>query len=414
MKSNINLRSLSGLGKYFKLSKKPPIFVYGKKEFLIDSKNKKFYDFACGSGTTLLGHNINFLNFKIKKIIDQGILHAGPHFITSSHIKFFNQLSKFLKYKFNIFNTATNGSEATETALKLAFHHTNKKKIIYFDGSYHGRTGYSLLSSDMKGINKNYFYSKNFIKCEFNNIEDFKKKFNKYKEELAAVIIEPIQGTSGFIFSNKKFLKYLYKCLKNCRALLIFDETWTGFGKTGQNFAYEYYKITPDVLILGKSIGGGLPLGLVAFNKNINHNHPGAQSSTFQGNILAVNNSYNLMKYLDKINYLKKVKKIETFFKNKKKIINSYNFVKSFNGIGLMWGIEIDNKFFNELDFTNNIRSLLLENGIITWECGKNSEVIGLVPPLCISNKSLQSSFNIILKIFNDLEMKYNFKVSKS
>jgi len=318
MKVNFNLKTLSGLGKYFKLSKKPPIFLYGKKEFLIDTNKKKFYDFACGSGTTMLGHNISVLNSKIKKNIDKGIIHAGPHFITTSHINFYDQLSKFLKYKFNIFHTATNGSEATETALKLAFHHTKRKKIIYFDGSYHGRTGYSLLSSDMKGINKNYFNNKNFIKCEFNNIRDFKKKFDKHKKDLAAVIIEPIQGTSGFIFSNKKFLQYLYKCLRNCPALLIFDETWTGFGKTGYNFAYELYKIIPDVLILGKSIGGGLPLGLIAFNKNINHNHPGAQSSTFQGNVLAVNNSYNLIKYLDKIDYLRKVKKIESFYKKKK------------------------------------------------------------------------------------------------
>ena len=408
MKVNFNLKTLSGLGKYFKLSKKPPIFLYGKKEFLIDTNKKKFYDFACGSGTTMLGHNISVLNSKIKKNIDKGIIHAGPHFITTSHINFYDQLSKFLKYKFNIFHTATNGSEATETALKLAFHHTKRKKIIYFDGSYHGRTGYSLLSSDMKGINKNYFNNKNFIKCEFNNIRDFKKKFDKHKKDLAAVIIEPIQGTSGFIFSNKKFLQYLYKCLRNCPALLIFDETWTGFGKTGFNFAYELYKIIPDVLILGKSIGGGLPLGLIAFNKNINHNHPGAQSSTFQGNVLAVNNSYNLIKYLDKIDYLKKVKKIESFYKKKNKILNSYDFVKSFRGIGTMWGIEIDNKYFNEVDFTNKIRSLLLENGLITWECGKKSEVIGLVPPLCVSDKSLQGSLNIILKIFNQLKKKYN------
>ena len=408
MKVNFNLKTLSGLGKYFKLSKKPPIFLYGKKEFLIDTNKKKFYDFACGSGTTMLGHNISVLNSKIKKNIDKGIIHAGPHFITTSHINFYDQLSKFLKYKFNIFHTATNGSEATETALKLAFHHTKRKKIIYFDGSYHGRTGYSLLSSDMKGINKNYFNNKNFIKCEFNNIRDFKKKFDKHKKDLAAVIIEPIQGTSGFIFSNKKFLQYMYKCLRNCPALLIFDETWTGFGKTGFNFAYELYKIIPDVLILGKSIGGGLPLGLIAFNKNINHNHPGAQSSTFQGNVLAVNNSYNLIKYLDKIDYLMKVKKIDSFYKKKNKILKSYDFVKSFRGIGTMWGIEIDNKYFNEHDFTNKIRSLLLENGLITWECGKKSEVIGLVPPLCVSDKSLQGSLNIILKIFNQLKKKYN------
>ena len=88
--------------------------------------------------------------------------------------------------------------------------------------------------------------------------------------------------------------------------------------------------------------------------------------------------------------------------------MNKYDFVLSFKGIGTMWGIEIDNRFFNKSDFTNKIRSMLLEDGLITWECGKNSEIIGLVPPLCVSNKSLNNALNIILKVFNKLEKEYN------
>jgi len=395
---------ISNLGKYFRLSSKPPLFIKAKNEFLFDSNNKKFIDLACGSGTTLLGHNNRFIKNNLKKIIDNGLFHLGPHFLSISHIKYFKEISKFLDGKFKYFNLATNGSEATETAIKLAFHHTKRNKIIYFEGSYHGRTGYSLLSSDMKGINKNFFKNNNFIKCNLNNLSDFKKKFNRYKKEIAGVIIEPIQATSGFNFVNKNFLKNIHSIIKRNKSLLIFDEVWTGFGKTGFNFAFEFFDITPDVLILGKALGGGLPLGMVAFKKNVSHNYPGAQSSTFQGNIISINSSISFIKYIKKITYLKTINKIENFFKENTKKIESYKFVNSFKGIGCMWGIEINNSFFSKSDYTNEIRAKLLHKGLITWECGKDANVIGLVPPICISKSSLNKSLKIILDTFSEIK----------
>ena len=395
---------ISKLGKYFRLTSKPPLFTKAKNEFLYDSNNKKFIDLACGSGTSLLGHNNQFIKNNLKRIINNGLIHLGPHFLSVNHIKYFKEISKFLDDKFRYFNLATNGSEATETAIKLAFHHTKRNKIIFFEGSYHGRTGYSLLSSDMKGINKKFFKNNNFIKCKYNDLSDFKKKFNKHKKDLAGVIIEPIQATSGFNFVNKIFLKNIQSIIRRNKSLLIFDEVWTAFGKTGFNFAFEYFGIIPDVLILGKALGGGLPLGLVAFKKNVSHNFPGSQSSTFQGNVLSINSSLTFIKYIKKITYLKKIKVIEKFFSEKSKYIEHFKFVNRFKGIGCMWGIEINNSFFSKSDYTNKIRANLLRNGLITWECGKDANVIGLVPPICISKSSLNKSFKIILDTFSEIK----------
>ena len=403
MSTILKFKHISKLGKYFRLSSKPPLFIKGNNEFLFDSSKKKYLDLACGSGTTLLGHNNNIIKKNLIEVTKNGLFHIGPHFLSATHTKYFKEISDFLDNKFNFFNLATNGSEATETAIKLAFHHTKRNKIIYFQGSYHGRTGYSLLSSDMKGINRKYFKNNNFIKCNFNDLSDFKKKFRKYKNDIAGVIIEPIQATSGFNFVNKNFLKNIQSLIKINNSLLIFDEVWTGFGKTGYNFAYEYYKIIPDILILGKSLGGGLPLGLVAFKKKINHNHPGAQSSTFQGNIFSINSSMMFIKIIKKINYLKKIKEIENYFINNLESIESFKFVKKFKGIGCMWGIEINNAFFSKSDYTNTIRSKLLDKGLITWECGKDANVIGLVPPICISKTSLNKTLKIIRDTFNEI-----------
>ena len=399
MNNKSNFDYVSKLGKYFKLSSKPPMFTCGQDEFLFTAKKKKFLDFACGSGTTIFGHNNLYQINNLKSKIDIGLLHTGPHFMSPIHLKYFKEFNSFIKKDFNVFNTTTNGTEATETALKLAFHHTKKKKIIYFEGSYHGRTGYSMFSSDMKGVNEDYYHNKNFIKCKFNDIKDFKTKFNKYKKDLAAIIIEPIQATSGFNFSNRDFLnKIRYLSTKNS-CLLIFDEVWTGFGKTGCDFAYQYYKTKPDILILGKSIGGGMPLGLVAFNDVLDHNYPGAQSSTFQGNIISIYNSYFFLKLLKKTNYLKKIKIIENFMKSKKNLLQSFSSVNNFSGIGNMWGIEINPNYKKKIDLTNLIRSELLHEGLITWECGVNGNVIGLIPPICSKKSSLNLSIKILTKI---------------
>ena len=397
---------ISNLGKYFRLTKYPPIFIGGKNEILIDKNGSKYLDFACGSGTSVLGHQNNYMIKNLTKVVNRGFIHSGPHFLSSDHCKFFNELSNFLDKRFSIFNLATNGTEATETALKLAFHHTNKRKIIYFEGSYHGRTGYALSSSGMKGINNNFFTNTNFIECKFNSIEDFKKKFIKHKKDLAAVIIEPIQATSGFIFSESKFLKEIRRITTNHNKLLIFDEVWTGFGKTGFDFGYNYYKIKPDILILGKSLACGLPLGLVAFTKKINHNFPGAQSSTFQGNIIAINSSLLFLKYIKKIKYLDKIENISINMKTEMKKLEKFKFVKKIRGVGFMWGIEIDTKYFENPDYTNLIRYNLLKNKLITWECGKNSNVIGLIPPIIIPTSSIKKAFNIILKTFNKINIK--------
>ena len=395
---------ISNLGKYFRLSKSPPIFVDGKNEILFDKNNNKYIDFACGSGTTVIGHNNKYIMKNLNKIFNKGFLHSGPHFLTNYHIEYIKELKKFLNNDFSIFNLATNGSEATETALKLSFHHSNRNKIIYFNGSYHGRTGYSLSSSGMKGINKSFFKNKNFIACKFNNMDDFKNKFYKYKDDLAAIIIEPIQGTSGFISAERKFLKEIKKITQKHSKLLIFDEVWTGFGKTGHDFAYKYYDVIPDIIILGKSLGNGLPLGLVAFSKHINHDFPGAQSSTFQGNILSINSSLLFMRYLKKIDYLNKIKKIEKIMSYETNKLKKFNFVKEIRGMGFMWGIEINNNYFSTKDYTNIIRSNLLKNKLITWESGFDSNVIGLVPPISISNLSIRNAFNIINKTFSDIK----------
>ena len=146
-----------------------------------------------------------------------------------------------------------------------------------------------------------------------------------------------------------------------------------------------------------------MPLGVVAIKNKIKNSFPGAQSSTFQGNILSIQSSYFFLKELRKINYLKKIKKLEDFFNFHRRNLIQYKFVNDFRGIGSMWGIEIKNKYFKKKDMTNQIRATLLHKGLLTWECGIDSNVIGLVPPVVISKNNLNKSMNLIYEAFNEL-----------
>ena len=124
----MSYNNISNLGKYFRLSKSPPIFIKGQNEILIDKNNNKYLDFACGSGTTVVGHNNKYITKNLKKIFNKGFFHSGPHFLTNYHIEYIKKLKKFLNNDFSLFNLATNGSEASETALKLSFHHSSNER----------------------------------------------------------------------------------------------------------------------------------------------------------------------------------------------------------------------------------------------------------------------------------------------
>jgi 4-aminobutyrate aminotransferase-like enzyme len=130
-------------------------------------------------------------------------------------------------------------------------------------------------------------------------------------------------------------------------------------------------------------------------------------SSTFQGNIISINSSLIFIKYLEKIDYLSKIKKIEIIMAEEANNLKKFKFVREIRGIGFMWGIEVNNNYFSKKDFTNTIRSKLLKNRLITWESGFDSNVICLVPPITIPISSIKSAFKIINKTFNEIESKF-------
>jgi len=395
---------LSSATKTYAVSDNPPVFVSADGAWLTDTEGKRYLDFACGSGTTSLGHNHPAIMSAVKAQIDRGITHIGPHFHTHAQDELYRLLQTVLPENLRRFHPATNGTEATESALKAAMHFTGHHTFLAFEGGYHGRTLGALAVSAAKGPNaalgplspQTVFVP---YGCDLVQLADAVKSC----PPLAGIIIEPVQATQGMIRPPEGFLGALSELAKAHQIPLIFDEVFTGFGRSGTLFAFEQENVTPDLLILGKAFGGGFPGGLVAGRDDIMTAWtPGAQSSTFQLHpVTAAAAKASLEVILDQVT-LANIRQIEQSMTAHSKSLNDNSGVADVRGLGAMFGVEIiDTEGKPDQPRTKAVRALALSNGLITWECGSHGHVIGLVPPLIVSKKEIVFGLEILGEALN-------------
>ena len=219
MQSNINkiFKNFESTGtKTFSLADDPPVFVEGHGSTLIDTKAKKYIDMATGSAVSILGHGHKKISLALQKQLNTGISHLGPHFHTKPHIEIFKKLRRLFPKEFTHFHPATNGTEATEVALKAAMYKTDRSQFLAFWGSYHGRTSGSLAVSSLKGGN-NAKYGPYMPLTQFLPYATKKSEVEPYLKiarttinsswtgsgPYAGIIIEPMQGSGGVRIPQK-------------------------------------------------------------------------------------------------------------------------------------------------------------------------------------------------------------------
>jgi glutamate-1-semialdehyde 2,1-aminomutase len=287
----------------------PIFFKKAKGAYLFDADNNKYIDYIGSWGPMIMGHSHPEILKAISKQLQLGTSYGAPTSIESDTAKLIKKCVPSIQ-KIRMVNS---GTEATMSAIRLARGFTKRDKIIKFDGCYHGHVDSLLIKAgsgvstfglpDSPGIPNEL--AKKTLSCEFNNEDEFIKIFDKVKDDLAAVIVEPIAGNMGFIPGNLSFLKLLRKKTSENKSLLIFDEVMTGF-RVSLGGAQEIYKIKPDLTTLGKVIGGGLPVGAFGGKKKIMDylapNGPVYQAGTLSGNPLAMAAGSALIKLLIKTN----------------------------------------------------------------------------------------------------------------
>ena len=269
------------------ITKRPDIvMVEGKGSWLSDQNGKRYLDFLQGWAVNCLGHCnpgiVNALHQQAQKLIN-----PSPAFYNEPMIRLSDLLTKNSCFDKVFF--ANSGAEANEGAIKLArkwgqLHKNGAYEIITFDHSFHGRTLATMSASGKPGWDTMFAPQvSGFPKAELNDINSVKKCIT---DKSVAVMLEPVQGEGGVIPCDDQFMRDLRQLTKEHNLLLIVDEVQAGFGRTGKLFAYQNYGIEPDIMSLGKGIGGGVPLAALLCRDEVACFVPGDQGGTYNGNAL--------------------------------------------------------------------------------------------------------------------------------
>lgn len=364
--------------------------------YLFDPQGKKYLDFISGISVSSLGHNNEAVKNAIKNQVDK-YMHVMVYgeYVQEPTAQLAAKLTNYLPEKLNCVYFVNSGAEATDGALKLAKRVTKKTKIIASKNAYHGSTHAAL------SLNNSEYYTQayrpllpdvHFI--EFNNIESL----NLIDEKTACVIIETIQGEAGYIVPTFEFLSKLkQKCDENC-ALLIFDEIQAGIGKTGKMFAFEHWGIEPDILLLGKALGAGMPIGAFVSSKKIMHlfadNPILGHITTFGGHPVIAAAALAGLKEIERLDLIKDIKKKELLIR--KRLV--HHRIKEIRGKGLMLTAQLST--FEE---TIKLCQLCLADGLIVdWFLHANN-CIRIVPPLIITEDEIEIGISILLKNLDKL-----------
>ncbi len=369
---------------------------HAQGSYIYDNKNKKYLDFVSGVSASNLGHRNKIVSNAVKKQIDKywHVMVYGE-FVQEPTVKLCALLSEYLPRSLSNTYLTNSGTEAVEAAMKLAKRATGRTKIIAAKNGYHGNTQGAMSIMGFENRKRAYrplLPDIDFI--EFNNYDDIKKIDNK----TAAVFLETIQGGAGFITPINNYLKKIKEKCEKENALLILDEIQTGIGRTGKLFAFEHYNIIPDILIYGKGLGGGFPIGALSSSKEkmglFKNNPILGHITTFGGH--PVISSAALANLTETLNsgVIKKIKKKENLIKR----LLKHDLIKEIRGKGLMLALIMKNKkIAQEL-----VRKSLVKGLILFWLLFE-SKAVRITPSLTISETEIKLGCKLIINTLNEI-----------
>jgi ornithine aminotransferase len=402
----IDLEDKHGAHNYHPL---PVVLDRGEGVFVWDVEGKKYYDFLSAYSAVNQGHSH-------PKIVDALVNQAKKLALTSR--AFYN--SKLGEYEQKITSLfgfdkvlpMNSGAEAVETAVKLARKWSyevkgiseNAAKIIVCENNFHGRTTTIVSFSNDPDANNNYGpFTPGFIKIPYNDIAALEEVLKNDAPNIAAFLVEPIQGEAGVYVPDENFLKNASELCKKHNVLFIADEVQTGIARTGKLIACHHEDVQPDILILGKALSGGMyPVSAVLANDNImNVIKPGQHGSTFGGNPLACAVAIAALDVVSEENLSERAERLGQLFRAEiEKVIEKSDLITKVRGKGLLNAILINDT--PESSTAWNICLQLKENGLLAKPTHGN--IIRLAPPLVITEEQLMDCVKIIEKTISDFK----------
>lgn len=370
----------------------PLLLEFEKAEgiYLIDTLGKKYIDLISGISVSSLGHANQTVNNAIKEQVDKYMhLMVYGEYVQAPQVQLAKLLTSLLPESLNCVYRVNSGSEATDGALKLAKRVTGRSEIVAFKHAYHG-SSHAALSLNSEEYYKNTFrpllpdirFLTNGNHDELKNITD----------KTACVLIEVVRGEAGYIPTDEAFLKAIRKqCDDHC-VLLIFDEIQTGMGRTGKMFAFEHSGVVPDILLLGKALGAGMPIGaFVAKHEmmmTLAENPMLGHITTFGGHPVIAAAAHAGIQELLSHNWIQEIAQKEALFRK----LLVHHAIKSIEGKGLMLSLE-----FESFEFTKTLIDACIADGLITdWFLFATNR-LRIAPPLIITEQQIEDACLIIL-----------------
>lgn len=364
--------------------------------YIYDTDGKRYIDMISGISVSNLGHG----NHNIIEAIEHQISKYMHTMVYGEHIQtpqtlFTELITSMLPPLLNSVFFTNSGAEATEGAMKLAKRYTSRYEIVVCRNGYHGNTHGAQSLMDNEYLSQRYRPFVPGIRfIEFNGI----KSLEKITKKTACVITEVVQADSGVRLPDLEFLKTLRAKCDETGALLIFDEIQTGFGRTGKLFAFEHYKVIPDIMLIAKAMGGGLPAGALIADRHImetlSYDPILGYISTFGGNPVCIAAGYAALKELLRSGSINEVEKKANFLNDSLKGFP----IVDIRYKGLLFALEFENSLM--------VKKIVLEgvkNGILVDWFLYNDRCIRLAPPLTINEEELSIAVDLLKKSMSEI-----------
>jgi acetylornithine/N-succinyldiaminopimelate aminotransferase len=359
--------------------------------YMFDKHGRAFIDLISGIGVSNLGHSHPYVINAIKEQLDKYMhLMVYGEYVQTPQVRYAEKLISVLPPNLQSVYFTNSGAEAVEGALKLAKRFTGRQQIIAFHHSYHGSTQGALSvmgNEEFKQAYRPLLPGVNFIK--FNQADDL----DRINDQTACVIVETVQGEAGIQVPDLAYMQALRKRCDETGALLILDEIQAAFGRTGKLFAFEHFGIVPDILLLAKAMGGGMPLGAFIASHNImsalKQNPILGHITTFGGHPVCCSAGLAALEVLINENLIATVGEKEALFR--KLLVHPQ--IKQIRGKGLMLAVE-----FETFDLNKKIIDRCIENGVITDWFLHCSNAMRIAPPLIITTAQIEKACTVILE----------------
>lgn len=365
-----------------------------KGSYIYDTSGKKYLDFVAGVSANSLGHQHPKVTEAIKEQLDlyTHVMVYGE-FIQEPQVSLCRLLSETLPNTYSVYLT-NSGTEACEGALKLAKRYTKRLEIIAAKNSYHGNTQGSMSVSGAEQQNRAFRPLIPGVKfIEYNNESDLEK----ISTSTAAVILETIQGGAGFIVPQKKYLTKVKQRCEEVGALLILDEIQTGIGRTGKFWGFENYDVVPDIIITGKGLGGGMPIGaFIAQEKTMSllkENPTLGHITTFGGHPVIAAAGVATLTTIQNSHLISEAHAKESLIRK----YLQHPLIKEIRGTGLMLALIVETS-----ELAAKIIHRCLAKGLILFFLLFEGRAIRITPPLTITNDEIKEGCNIILEVLKE------------